>query len=60
MSNTVLRWNNLARRFDLVSVDKLDGRVHDLGDARPTRFMKKNEAAILEAQEQGKGQEAKK
>ena len=54
MSNTVLRWNNLAKRFDAVSVDKLDGRVHDLGDARPTRFMKKNEVAILEGIEAAK------
>ena len=40
MSNTIIRWNNLARRFDTISVDALNEKVHDVGNSRPTQFVK--------------------
>ena len=39
MSDTILRWNNLSHRFDPISVDALNGKVHDIGNAHPTRLM---------------------
>lgn len=52
--NTITRWNNLAKRFDVISIDAIDERVHDVGNAHPTRFMKRYEAVALESVEAAK------
>lgn len=45
----VIRWNNKKAAFELVAVDALDEKKHDIGNSKPTRPNSHNVSDIIEA-----------